>query len=143
MNLVSNCLAPCVPVCLFPSAPGAWLQNYINAPCLSICRLLACIKLCKLQEALSAASALATADSWKQLGLAAMQLLDVQLAIASFRQVRFELTQKHGQRRLCRSLVSYIMLCLYCTVSTIGSEVDMEMCCANLHSAAHDCRWHQ
>lgn len=52
-----------------------------------LCRLAACVKLCRLRDALAVASALGTADAWRQLGLAAMQLLDVGLALAAFRQV--------------------------------------------------------
>eukprot|EP00879_Flechtneria_rotunda_P026426 GHRR01028175.1.p1 GENE.GHRR01028175.1~~GHRR01028175.1.p1 ORF type:complete len:731 (+),score=226.61 GHRR01028175.1:88-2280(+) len=51
-------------------------------------KLSALLKLNRLQDALPLASALGTLEAWKQLGTAAMQLLDVQLALAAFRQVR-------------------------------------------------------
>jgi hypothetical protein len=51
------------------------------------CRLAAAIKLNRLQEARAAAAALNTSDGWRQLGTAAMQLLDVELALAASRQV--------------------------------------------------------
>jgi hypothetical protein len=55
---------------------------------LVFCRLAAAIKLNRMQEAQAAAAALSTADGWRQLGTAAMQLLDVELAVAAFKQVR-------------------------------------------------------
>lgn len=53
-------------------------------PC---CRLAAAIKLARLPEALDAARTLGSADAWRQIAAAALQQLDVRLAMAAFRQV--------------------------------------------------------
>jgi hypothetical protein len=54
----------------------------------SPCRLAAAIKLKRLPEALNAARALGSANAWRQIAAAALQQLDVRLAMAAYRQVR-------------------------------------------------------
>jgi len=50
-------------------------------------RLTALIQLSRLSDAGSTAATLGTSDAWKQLGVAAMQQLDVPMAITAYRQV--------------------------------------------------------
>jgi hypothetical protein len=51
------------------------------------CRLTAALKLKRKPDALAAARALGNADAWRQVAAAALEQLDVPLAVAAYRQV--------------------------------------------------------
>jgi hypothetical protein len=83
-------------VCMRPrvsSSPGCCPSSCAGTACPVAAshptrrRLAAAIKLNQLQAATAAARALDTADGWHQLAAAAVQQLDVRLAIAAYRQV--------------------------------------------------------